>query len=93
MKYKLISITDHNNIEKDSALEEIKELFPSCTGEFYNLKMLIGSVCNNEKVRCCFMWDDDPECMMRTSNVTSVIEFDNKVKVATTNSVYIFERL
>lgn len=88
--YKIISITDHSNNDKSAS---IRQSHPQLLGDFYYLDMLKSGVSNGIEPHCCFMWADDSDKMMRTSRVQSMSEWDNKIKVVTENSVYIFERV
>ena len=88
--YKIISITDkQGNDKSDSA----RQSHPQLLGDFYYLDMLKSGVANGTQPRCCFIWADDTDKMMRTSPVESMSEWDNKIKVVTMNSVYVFERV
>ena len=88
--YKIISITDHSNNDKSAS---IRQSHPQLLGDFYYLDMLKSGVSNGIEPHCGFMWADDSDKMMRTSRVQSMSEWDNKIKVVTENSVYIFERV
>ena len=49
---------------------------------------------NLENKPCCyFEWADNSGKMLRTSWVESVSEYDITIKVATRNSVYLFEKV
>ena len=49
---------------------------------------------NLENKPCCyFEWADNSGKMLRTSLVKSVSEYDITIKVATRNSVYLFEKV
>ena len=88
--YKIISITDHSNNDKSAS---IRQSHPQLLGDFYYLDMLKSGVAKGTKPRCCFIWADDTDKMMRTSRVQSMSEWDNKIKVVTENSVYVFEKV
>ena len=86
--YKIISIADKQGNDKShyATLSHSQLL-----GDFYYLDMLKSGVANGIEPHCCFMWADDSDKMMRTSRVQSMSEWDNKIKVVTENSVYVFE--
>ena len=88
--YKIISITDHSNNDKSIS---IRQSHPQLLGDFYYLDMLKSGVANRIEPHCCFIWADDSDKMMRTSRVQSMSEWDNKIKVVTENSVYVFEKV
>ena len=88
--YKIIQITDKQGIPKShyATLDH-----PQLLGEFENLNLLKGEITNGTQPCCCFIWEDNPDKMMRTSRVQSISEWDNKIKIVTMNSVYVFERV
>ena len=87
--YKIIQITDKQGNDKShqATLDH-----PQLLGDFYYLELRSG-VANGTEPHCCFIWADDSDKMMRTSRVQSMSEWDNKIKVVTENSVYVFERV
>ena len=88
--YKIISITDHSNNDKSAS---IRQSHPQLLGDFYYLDMLRSGVANGTEPSCYFVWADDTNKMLRTSRVQSMSEWDNKIKVVTENSVYVFEKV
>lgn len=87
--YKIVSITDKQGNDK-SHYATLSH--PQLLGDFYYLDMLKSGVANGTQPRCCFIWADDTDKMMRTSPVQSMSEYDGKIKVVTENSVYVFEK-
>ena len=88
MKYKLIHATD--KLGNDKSLSEFESAHPSMTGEAYNFDMFKDSVKMGNKPCFMFIWDDDSNRVLRTSNVEKVIESDNGFKIVTMNSIYEF---
>ena len=88
--YKIISITDHSLSDKS---EPHRQSHPQLLGEFENLNLLKGEISNGNQPCCCFIWADDSNKMMRTSRVQSMSEWDDKIKIVTMNSCYVFERV
>ena len=88
--YKIISITDSQGVDKShyATLDH-----PQLLGEFENLNLLKDEIANGTQPRCCFIWADDSNKMMRTSRVQSISEWDDKIKIVTENSCYVFERV
>ena len=88
--YKIIQITDKQGIPKShyATLDH-----PQLLGDFYYLDMLKSGVTNGYEPHCCFIWADNPDKMMRTSRVQSMSEWDDKIKIVTMNSMYVFERV
>ena len=88
--YKIISITDPQGNDKS---ESARQSHPQLLGDFYYLDMLKSGVTNGYEPHCCFIWADNPDKMMRTSRVQSISEWDDKIKIVTMNSMYVFERV
>ena len=88
--YKIISITDKQGNDKShyATLDH-----PQLLGEFENLNLLKGEIANGNHPHCYFIWADDSNKMLRTSRVQSISEWDDKIKIVTENSVYVFERV
>ena len=88
--YKIISITDSQGNDKSHST---RQSHPELLGDFYYLDMLKSGVSNGTQPCCCFIWEDNPDKMMRTSRVQSMSEWDDKIKIVTMNSCYVFERV
>ena len=88
--YKIISITDLQGNDKS---DSTRQSHPQLLGYFQRLYEFRGLVANGTHPRCCFIWADDTDKMMRTSPVQSMSEWDGKIKIVTMNSVYLFEKV
>ena len=88
--YKIISITDKQGVDKSDIT---RQSHPQLLGEFENLNLLKGEITNGNQPCCYFIWADDTDKMMRTSRVESMSEWDDKIKIVTENSCYLFERV
>ena len=88
--YKIISITDSQGNDKSHST---RQSHPQLLGEFENLNLLKGEIANGNHPHCYFIWADDSNKMMRTSRVESMSEWDDKIKIVTMNSCYVFERV
>ena len=88
--YKIISITDKQGVDKS---EPHRQSHPQLLGEFENLNLLKGEIANGTEPHCYFIWADDSNKMLRTSRVQSMSEWDDKIKIVTMNSCYVFERV
>ena len=88
--YKIISITDKQGGDKSHST---RQSHPELLGDFYYLDMLKSGVANGNQPHCCFTWADDSNKMLRTSRVQSMSEWDDKIKIVTMNSCYVFERV
>ena len=88
--YKIISITDSQGNDKSHST---RQSHPELLGDFYYLDMLKSGVSNGYEPHCYFIWADNPDKRMRTSRVQSISEWDDKIKIVTMNSVYVFERV
>ena len=88
--YKIISITDKQGVDKShyATLDH-----PQLLGDFEDLNFLKGEIANGNEPHCYFIWADESNKMMRTSRVQSISEWDDKIKIVTMNSVYMFERV
>ena len=91
MKYKLIHATD--KLGNDKSLSEFESAHPSMTGEAYNFDIFKESVEMGNQPCFMFIWDDDSNKVLRTSNVEKVIERNNGFTIITMNSVYEFEEV
>jgi len=88
--YKIISITDKQGNDKSHyATSE----HPQLLGDFYCLSTFRCDVLSGYEPYCCFIWEDNPNKMMMTSRVESISEWDNKIKIVTKNSIYVFEEV
>ena len=91
MKYKLIHATD--KLGNDKSLSEFESEHPSMIGEAYNFDMFKECVDMGNQPCFMFIWDDDSNRVLRTSNVEKVIERNNGFTIITMNSVYEFEEV
>ena len=91
MKYKLIHATD--KLGNDKSLSEFESAHPSMIGEAYNFDIFKESVGMGNQPCFMFIWDDDSNKVLRTSNVEKVIEYKDGFKIVTMNSVYEFEEV
>ena len=88
--YKIISITDKQGNDKSHYATFDH---PQLLGDFYYLDILKSGVTNGNQPHCYFIWADDSNKVMRTSRVQSMSEWDDKIKIVTMNSCYVFERV
>ena len=92
--YKITSVTDKSGNIKQDFIDNMKlKHGEELRGDFYYLYMLKSGVANGTSPHCCFIWADDSDKMMRTSRVQSMSEWDEKIKIVTMNSVYVFEKV
>ena len=90
--YKIISVTDKSwNIKQDFIDDMKAKHGEELLGDFIYYEHMKNNIEN--KPSCCFEWADNSGKMLRTSYVESVSEYDNIIKVATRNSVYVFEKV
>lgn len=91
--YKIISVTDKDGNDKVEFMDELKSKHGDLSGEFVYFNFMLSGIENGAKPSCCFEWNDDSGKMLRTSSVESISEWDNKIKIVTRNSVYVFEEM
>jgi hypothetical protein len=93
MIYKVASITDKQGNPKLEPFEDCLKLHPNMEGEFLYFDLMCQYIVANAPTKCCFIWNDNTDKMMRTSDVEYVIGKlgDNEIVVTTRNSVYKFE--
>lgn len=90
--YKIISVTDKSGNVKLEFINDMKSKHgDELLGDFVYYEHMKNNLEN--KPCCCFEWADNSGKMLRTSWVESMSEWDNKVKIATMNSVYVFEKV
>jgi hypothetical protein len=90
--YKIVSVTDKSGNVKLDFIDDMKSKHgDELLGDFVNYEHMKNNLEN--KPCCCFEWADNSGKMLRTSRVDSMSEWDNKVKIATMNSVYVFEKV
>ena len=90
--YKVISVTDKSGNIKQDFIDDMKAKHgEELLGDFIYYEHMKNNIEN--KPSCCFEWADNSGKMLRTSYVESVTEYDNIIKVATRNSVYVFEKV
>ena len=82
--HKIISVTDLNGLDK---LDKIKVNHSNLLGTFVNEVISFGSSSLN------FEWADDSGKILTTSYVEDIEIFENKIKVTTENSIYVFEEV
>ena len=91
--YKIISVTDKDGNDKVEFMDELKSKHGDLSGEFVYFDFMLSGIENGTKPRCCFEWNDSSGKMLKTSTVESISEWDNKIKIVTRNSVYMFEKM
>ena len=90
--YKITNITDRQGVVKQEFINDMKSAHgDELLGDFIYYDYMKSNI--EHKPSCCFEWADDSGKMMRTSEVESVTEYDNIIKIATRNSVYTFEKV
>ena len=90
--YKIVSVTDkHKNIKQDFIDEMKIKHGEELLGDFVHYEYMKNNI--EYKPSCCFEWDDNSGKMLRTSRVQNISEGDDKIKIVTENSCYVFERV
>lgn len=90
--YKIVSVTDKSGNVKWDFIDDMKSKHgEELLGDFVYYEHMKNNLEN--KPCCYFEWADNSGKMLRTSLVESMSEWDNKVKIATMNSVYVFEKV
>ena len=90
--YKITSVTDKEGSVKQEFIDDMKAKHgEELLGDFIYYEHMKNYL--EHKPHCCFIWADNSGKMMRTSRVQSMSEWDNKIKVVTENSVYVFEKV
>lgn len=90
--YKIVSVTDKSGNVKLDFIDDMKSKHgDELLGDFVYYDYMKNNI--EHKPSCCFEWADNSGKMLRTSWVDSMSEWDNKVKIATMNSVYVFEKV
>ena len=90
--YKITSVTDKEGSVKQEFIDDMKAKHgEELLGDFICYEHMKNNL--EYKPHCCFIWADNSGKMMRTSYVESVTEYDNIIKIATENSVYVFEKV
>ena len=90
--YKIVSVTDKSGNVKWDFIDDMKSKHgDELLGDFVYYEHMKNNIEN--KPCCYFEWADNSGKMLRTSWVESVSEYDAIIKIATRNSVYLFEKV
>ena len=88
--YKITSVTDKSGNIKQNFIDDMKAKHgEELLGDFIYYEHMKSNL--EHKPCCYFEWADNSGKMLRTSCVESISEYDNIIKIATENSVYVFE--
>ena len=90
--HKITNVTDRQGVVKQEFIDDMKSAHgDELLGDFIYYDYMKSNIEN--KPCCCFEWADNSGKMLRTSWVESVSEYDAIIKIATRNSVYLFEKV